>query len=87
MRLRRRRSAARRPDELAIYNERIRLLATATNAIALAIIGFGLLRPLMDDVPLRGWRTLFWLLVGLALHGLAHYILGMIEKEVDDGNL
>ncbi len=78
---------ARKPDELGIYNERIRLLATATNAIALAIIGFGLLRPLFDEVILPVLRTGVWVLVGLALHGLAHYILGMIEKDADDDHL
>ena len=57
------------------------------NAIALAIIGFGLLRPLFDEVILPVLRTGVWVLVGLALRGLADYILGMIEKDADDDHL
>ena len=73
-------------DPLAVYNERMKLLAGFFNAIGLGLIGFAVLRPVTDGTPLT-LLTLFWGSVGFALHGAAHYILGRLRKEADDDRL
>jgi sulfite exporter TauE/SafE len=44
------------------------------------LIGFAVLRPLTADTVAMGVSTLWWGLMGLVLHGVAHYILGMMRK-------
>ena len=44
----------RRRDELAAHNERVKLQATTSNAVGLAVLALGVVRPLIDpDVPDR----------------------------------
>ncbi|MFC3059632.1 hypothetical protein [Paenirhodobacter populi] len=69
-------------DALAIHNERMKLLAGFVNAIALGLIGFAVLRPLTDSLTGGlSWAVAGWGIVGLAMHGLSHYILGNIRKQ------
>ena len=72
------------PDALAIYNERVKLFAGFINAIGLGLIGFAILRPLTESLSNAALSSLWWGLVGLASHGLSHYILGYIRKEVKE---
>lgn len=61
-------------DDLAVYNERVKLLSGFLNAIGLGLLGFAVLRPLTDitwQAPLT-WLTLFWGVIGLAMHGISH---------------
>jgi Co/Zn/Cd efflux system component len=69
-------------DPIAAYNERVKLLAGFVNAVALGLIGFAILRPLTESLQNASLSTMWWGLAGLALHGIAHYILGQIRKEV-----
>ena len=69
-------------DALAIHNERMKSLAGFVNALGLGLIGFAVLRPLIDSLTNAAWSTLGWGIAGLAMHGLSHYILGNIRKEV-----
>lgn len=69
-------------DALAIHNERMKMLAGFVNAVGLGLIGFAVLRPLTDSLDNAAWATLGWGLAGLAMHGLSHYILGNIRKQV-----
>lgn len=62
-------------DEIAIHNERVKLRANTANAIALGLIGFGLLRPLTDNPSGLDWSAALWLIAGLAIHAMAGYIL------------
>ncbi|MBF9035587.1 hypothetical protein HKCCE2091_15170 [Rhodobacterales bacterium HKCCE2091] len=77
----------RRRDELTVHNERLKLLATSLNALGIGLVGFALLRVAVEDMAMLGISTLWWSLVAFALHVAAHYILGMLEKEVDDDRL
>jgi uncharacterized membrane protein len=70
--------------ELSVWNERVKLVGAFLNAIAIGLVGFALLRPLTEDVALVSLSSLGWSSVGLAMHVLAHYGLGMIQKEVTD---
>jgi hypothetical protein len=72
------------PDPLARYNERVKLTSGFANALAIGLVGFAILRPLTEDVSAIGAGSLGWGGGGLALHGLAHYILGRLVKEVPD---
>ncbi len=70
-------------DALAIHNERMKLLAGFVNAIGLGLIGFAILRPLTDNIVNgASWAFWGWAVVGLAMHGLSHYIMGNIRKQV-----
>lgn len=78
--------APRPRDTLLVHNERVKLLAGFANAVALGLIGFAVLKPLTAWAPEAAARavgllSLGWGLAGLALHGLSHYILGMLRKE------
>ena len=71
-------------DPIASYNERVKLLAGFVNAIALGLIGFAILRPLVESLANASPSTVWWGVAGLALHGISHYILGQIRKEVSE---
>jgi hypothetical protein len=62
-----------------IRNERVKLFANSVNAVGLGLVAIAVLRPITetgsDDYALVG----LWALVGLALHGLSHYILGYMR--------
>ncbi|TNF22062.1 MAG: hypothetical protein EP318_05030 [Rhodobacteraceae bacterium] len=68
-------------DTLVVHNERVKLLAGFSNAIALGFIGFAILRPLTDGSIAFDGLTTGWGLAGLAFHAMSHYILGMLRKE------
>lgn len=71
-------------DPLVAFNERVKLFANFTNATALGLIGFAVLRPLTESLSNANLSTLWWGTSGLALHGVSHYILGRIRKEVKE---
>lgn len=71
-------------DPLVAYNERVKLLANFMNAVALGLIGFAVLRPLTESLGNANLPALWWGLTGLAMHGISHYILGRIRKEVKE---
>lgn len=66
---------------VAIHNERVKLFAGFLNAIALGLIGFAVLRPITEDVTHVSWLSLWWGLAGLVIHGISHYILGIMRRE------
>ncbi|MFW5655726.1 MAG: hypothetical protein ACOCYW_08825 [Roseicyclus sp.] len=71
----------RRRDPLATHNERVKQRATYLNALSLGFLGFAVLRPLIEGTLIVNVVTIAYLLTGLALHGLAHYILRYLERE------
>ena len=73
----------RRRDPLATHNERVKLRAAFLNALSIGFLGFALLRPLIDGTLSVNLLTLAFLVTGLALHGMAHYILRYLEQEDD----
>ena len=70
------------PDLLARHNERVKLFGGFINAIGLGLIGFAVLRPLSENISNASVATLWWGLTGLAMHGVSHYVLGYLRKEV-----
>ena len=71
-------------DPLAGYNERVKLFANFLNAIGLGLIGFAVLRPLTESLNNATLSTLWWGMTGLAIHAIAHYVVGRIRKEVKE---
>ena len=69
-------------NPLARYNERVKLFAAFVNSIGLGLIGFAVLRPLADALSNASVSGLWWGVTGLALHGVSHYVLGYLRKEV-----
>ncbi|AUC55002.1 MAG: hypothetical protein ACU0CC_20745 [Sagittula sp.] len=74
-------------DELLVYNERIKLVATSLNAIALGLLGFAVLRPATDTALSLELSSLWWAVIALAFHALSHYMLGRLHKESADDSL
>lgn len=79
-------------DDVAVHNERTKLFAGFVNALAIAVIAVGVLAPVIAalggggaQAPQVTWiSALTFGLLGLALHGTAHYILGWLKKAKPD---
>ncbi len=71
-------------DDLGIYNERVKLIANFVNAVGLGLIGFAVLRPLTESLNNADISALWWGVVGLAMHGISHYLMGRLQKEMKE---
>ena len=63
-------------------NERLKLLAAALNNLALAFVVAGYIAPVVraDVAPAPSVIvTIFWLLLGVGLHGSAQWVLGRLR--------
>ncbi len=69
------------PDRILIRNERVKLFAGFLNAIAVGMVGFSILRPAIETAVVPRGAGLYWGGAGLAIHAIAHYILGRLRKE------
>ena len=67
-------------DDLLVWNERVKLFAGFVNAVALGLIGFAVLKPVTEDIANLTGLTVWWGIVGLAFHGVSHYIVGHMRK-------
>ena len=61
-----------------IRNERAKLFANFLSALGVGLIAIAVLRPALETGG-DPWRIGLWFLVGLALHGVAHYVLGYMR--------
>ena len=68
------------PDPVAAWNERLKISAGFVNALGLGLIGFAVLRSLTEDIASVSVLSLWWWMVGLALHAVSRYILGHTRK-------
>ena len=68
-------------DPLAKFNERVKLAATSVNAVGLAFVGLGFVRPLIDAEVAFGPPEMGFATIGLACHASAHYILRYLRKD------
>jgi len=71
-------------DPLAAHNERVKLASGFCNAVAIGLIGFALLRPLVETTLILDLPLILKVGIGLVFHGIAHYILTYLEREVRD---
>lgn len=62
-----------------IRNERLKLAANFLNAIAIGLIGIAVLRPMVETGAVDYIALAAWTFAGLALHSLAHYVLGYLR--------
>ena len=66
------------PDMATIRNERIKLGCSFLNAIALTLIAFALLRPMIQDTSVLTPMSFVWVGLGGLLHGGAQVLLGFL---------
>ena len=66
-----------------VFNERLKLVVNFTHAVALAVLGVGVLRFVLDPraVPLELGRLLLSGLATLAIEVVALYLLGRLKPE------
>ncbi len=69
------------PDRLLIRNERLKLFAAFLNAIAVGMVGFSILRPVIETGTALGGLGWYWGVGGLAIHAVGHYVMGRLKKE------
>ena len=74
----------RRKDRLGTYNERVKLFSGFFNAISIGLIGFALLRPIVEGTINVQSLPFAFIAAGLAFHAIAHYILGYLRKDITD---
>jgi hypothetical protein len=63
-------------------NERLKLLATTLNNLALALVVAGYVAPVVaGTIPAspKGIVAVAWLLFGVGLHGVAQWVLGRLR--------
>ena len=66
------------------YNERVKLTAGAVNALGLALIISGMVFPVVRAGAPEVLGSLFtwiWVFGGIALHLIAHAVLGLLKSE------
>lgn len=68
---------------LASHNERMKLMASFLNAMAIGLVGFALLRQLVETMGSLSLMTFWWIVVAFAFHAAAHNALGKLEKDDD----
>lgn len=71
----------RQRDRVGAHNERIKLLANSINAIGLAFVALGVVRPLVDRDVGMSIETIGYIAGALAIHVLAHYIVSQVEVD------
>ena len=66
-----------------VFNERLKLVVSYLHALALAVLGFGVLRYALDPdaASLTAARLVYVALVSLALEGLGVYLLRYLKPE------
>ena len=67
-----------------VFNERIKMFASALNALAVAFVGAAFVFPIIRDDDLTALLTLktwVWILAGVGLHGCVHAALGRLRRE------
>lgn len=70
-----------------VRNERIKLVSGFVNALAIGIIGIAVFKPVAEGAVESWWSLTGWSVIGLAMHGLSHYVLGYLIEEVQNGRL
>ena len=71
----------RRRDDLAIHNERVKLIAAISTAVGLAFFGLGFARPLADGtVPITPMIAVH-LTVGVVAVATAYLVLGQLKTD------
>jgi hypothetical protein len=64
------------------HNERMKLLATVLNNLALAFVGGGFVAPILKlAVPgdMSAMQMFFWLALGIFVHGCGQWVLGRLQ--------
>ena len=71
----------RRRDDLAIHNERVKLIAAISTAVGLAFFGLGFARPVVDDTVPSTPMAAFSVLIGVVGVAGAYIALGYLRTD------
>ena len=71
----------RRRDDLAVHNERVKWIASTSNAIGLAVFALGFARPLIDDAVPKTAMMGVWIVVALGTALGSFYMLGQLQTD------
>lgn len=71
----------RRRDDLAIHNERTKLIATIATAIGIAFFGLGFARPIVDDTVAFTPMAAVSFVVGVVGVACAYLVLGYLKTD------
>lgn len=66
------------------FNERVKLMATTSNTLAIALFISGVIFPLVREGDAEIWsrkETWIWIVTSLILHLYAHRFLGLLRAE------
>ncbi|MEO6607590.1 MAG: hypothetical protein ABIN69_03880 [Aestuariivirga sp.] len=66
--------------EAKIFNEQIKLMATSLNAMALAILIFSVVQPIVNRLQFE-WRDAFLFLMGIFIHTRSYAVLGCMKAD------
>ena len=66
--------------EVKIFNEQVKLMATSLNALALAILVFGIAQPVINQQPFQIWNGVL-LLIGIFVHTRSYLILACMKAD------
>ncbi|MGI3170804.1 hypothetical protein ACRARG_16765 [Pseudooceanicola sp. C21-150M6] len=67
-------------DRLTIWNERVKLFAGFLNTIGIGMIGFSVLRPVIEEKAIPESLGWVWAAAGIVMHLCAHYVMGRMRK-------
>ena len=75
--------ARRKPpprDTIAIFNERVKSMANFLSSLGIGLIAFAVIRPALEGGETEGAVSVAWGSVGLAIQGIAIYILRYLKR-------
>lgn len=68
-------------DPISIWNERVKLFAGFLNALGVGMVGFSILRPVIETQAVPESYSWLWGAAGIAMHLMAHYVIGRLKKD------
>ena len=64
------------------FNERVKLLTTTANALAIGVAGSAIILPVVrESTSVEPLRTAIWIFVAFILHLMAQAVLGLLRSE------
>lgn len=61
-----------------VFNEHLKQTSSFLNSLAVALLGFAVVRPLFETGQAV---SAFYAVLGLAFHGVSHYVISMTKEE------
>ena len=62
-------------------NERLKLAAAAFDRVSTVVVGGAILAPIIQHQGIEVGRLVFWAIAAILLHGVAQFMLHLLEEE------